>query len=102
MSATLTVWIASVVTPKKLTLFLRPDRLQDPLHTHMIPVSVTVTARALDVAAVVDSFRAVGAITSAATAASLTGVLNAAQTAIDAGNVNVATATLNGFLVWSK
>lgn len=99
VSATLTVRIASFVTPKKLTLFLQPDRLQDPLHTHAIPVSVTITARALDIVAVVDSFRAVGAITSAATATSLADLLTAAQNAIDVGNVNVATATLNGFLV---
>lgn len=99
ISATLTIRVATSVTPRSLTLFLRPDRLQDPLHTHMVPVPVTITARPASIVTVVDSFRAADAITSNVTATSLNALVTTAQHAADAGNVDGATIALNGFLL---
>src|SRR5262249_54416447 len=78
------------------TVSPQPDSPADP---HSVSFTVTVNASPAAMTGVIAAFRAAGAIDSDTVAASLSSLLNAAQTAASTGDINTATTKLAGFLI---
>jgi uncharacterized delta-60 repeat protein len=86
------------VTPGTYAFTVSPEP-DSPTDPHSVSFTVTVNASPAAVTGVIAAFRAAGAIDSDTVAASLSSLLNAAQTAASTGDINTATTKLAGFLI---
>jgi len=98
VDAHLEVSAGASVTPGRyvFTVSSEPD---SPDHRHSVSFTIAVNASPAAVTDVIAAFRAAGAIDSDTVASSLRALLDAAQTAASAGDINTATTKLAGFLI---
>src|SRR4029453_2417139 len=86
------------VTPGTYPFTVTPQP-DSPDHPHSVSFTIVVNASPSGVTDVIAAFRAAGAIDSDPLATSLKSLLNAAQSAASAGDINTATTKLAGFLI---